>query len=174
MGEREIRVSWGNQRSQRPSLSAYLVSLVVKHKYVLKDQCLWVCGCGCVFAQSQHHCWAFMLIETQARLCLLQRDPCSQPRIMSISVIFIYKNPLQSKHSLKPQTTRATDPYYKLRYSFMTNITLTCLVHKIVLRCICFHSASKTFLWYWCPLSKITHLLNPSVHFSISCISFAL
>jgi len=57
---------------------------------------VWVC----VFAQSQHHSWAFMLIKTLARLCLLQSDPCSQPRIMSISVIFIYQktNKQAKKH----------------------------------------------------------------------------
>lgn len=130
-GRERNLLPWG---TRDPSGSHYLpiwCHLWSSINMYIRSMFVSVCGCGCVFAQSQHHCWAFMLIETLARLCLLQRDPCSQPRIMSISVIFIYKkSPLQSKHPLKPQTI-ATDAHYKLRYSFMMKIILTCLVDKL-------------------------------------------
>jgi len=125
---------------------------------------MFVSGSGCVFAQSQHHSWAFMLIKTLARLCLLQSDPCSQPRIMSISVIFIYqktnkqakKHHLQSKHPLKPQT-RPTDPHYKLRYSFMMKIILTCLV-EIVIGAYVFIQDQRHFIHMGAHFKQITFI----------------
>lgn len=128
-GRERNLLPWG---TRDPSGSHYLpiwCHLWSSINMYIRSMFVSVCGCGCVFAQSQHHCWAFMLIETLARLCLLQRDPCSQPRIMSISVIFIYKKKHYSLNTLSSH--KQTDPHYKLRYSFMMKMILTCLVDKL-------------------------------------------